>query len=109
MATNDSEAGFTVLSATGATEALALVDQDRPPLSAIVTDLAMPGLDGGALAEQLRRRYPAVPVLYMSGFTDDDVIRRGLMAPEQPFLQKPFGPDELARRVKALVEGAATA
>jgi PAS domain S-box-containing protein len=104
-----SEAGFTVLSATGATEALALVDRDRPPLSAIVTDLAMPGLDGGALAEQLRRRYPAVPVLYMSGFTDDDVIRRGLMAPEQPFLQKPFGPDELARRVKALVEGAATA
>ena len=57
------------------------------------------------LSEELRQRYPAVPVLYMSGFTDDDVIRRGLLEPEQPFLQKPFGPDELARRVKALVDG----
>jgi PAS domain S-box-containing protein len=98
-----SEVGYTVLSAGSGAEALELLGPYEAGPTIVVTDLAMAGVDGRTLAERLRERYPEVPVLYMSGFTGADVIRRGLMDADQPFLQKPFGPEELVHRVHALL------
>jgi len=57
-------------------------------------------MNGKELGEALLRRYPAIPVLYMSGYTDDDALLRGLVAPDAPFVAKPFTPDTLAGRVQ---------
>ncbi len=102
-----SEVGYTVLSAGSGAEALELLRPYEAGPVIVVTDLAMAGVDGRTLAERLRERYPNVPVLYMSGFTGADVIRRGLMDADQPFLQKPFGPDELVHQVQSLLDGRA--
>jgi PAS domain S-box-containing protein len=99
------EVGYTVLSAGSAAEAFKLLNSHHDGPGIVVTDLAMAGMDGRGLVEQLRARYPNLPVLYMSGFTGADVIRRGLMDADQPFLQKPFGPDELVHQVHAVMNG----
>jgi len=67
----------------------------------------MPGMSGGHLGERLARLRPGLPVLYTSGFTDEDVIRRGLLEHGQPFLQKPFPLNDLARRVREALDAAA--
>ena len=100
-----SEAGYTVLSAGSGAEALDLLGPYETGPAIVVTDLAMAEVDGRTLVERLRERYPEVPVLYMSGFTGADVIRRGLIEADQPFLQKPFGPDELVHQVQAMLNG----
>ena len=66
----------------------------------VITDLIMPHMDGKELGEEIARRYAALPVLYMSGYTDDDALLRGLVAPDAPFVAKPFAPDVLAGRVQ---------
>jgi CheY-like chemotaxis protein len=73
-------------------------------VSLVISDLVMPGIGGRELAEQIRRDWPETPILFTSGFTDDDVIRRGLMESGEPFLQKPWGPDSLLRIVRSLLD-----
>lgn len=75
----------------------------RPDL--VVTDLGMPNMDGRALGEALAAELPGPPILFMSGYTDDEVLRRGLLAAGQPFIQKPFTPDALAAKVRDLLAG----
>ena len=70
----------------------------------VVTDVVMPNLSGRELGERLAELRPGLPVLFISGYTDDDVIRRGLLTPGSPFLQKPFEPDALARKVRQVLE-----
>ena len=64
----------------------------------------MPGTSGGELGLLLADQYPSLPVLYTSGFADSDVVRRGLLDAGRPFLQKPFAPRELARKVREVLE-----
>jgi len=59
----------------------------------------MPGMSGRNLADQLVRRFPDVRVLYMSGYTDDAIVRHGMLETGLSFLQKPFRPDALVRKV----------
>jgi FixJ family two-component response regulator len=66
----------------------------------------MPGMSGRELGDRLARLRPGIPVLYTSGFTDEDVIRRGMLEEGRPFLQKPFKPHELARAVREALDGA---
>jgi CheY-like chemotaxis protein len=72
-------------------------------LDVLVTDLAMPRMDGRSLATRLLAARPEVPVLFMSGYTDDEVIHQGLLAEGQPFIQKPFTPLALAERVHEVI------
>jgi DNA-binding response OmpR family regulator len=74
----------------------------RPDL--VITDVVLPGRSGGWLAEQLLLETPGLPMLFMSGFTDEEVMRRGLLAAGRPFLQKPFAPAELAREVRRVLD-----
>jgi DNA-binding response OmpR family regulator len=69
----------------------------------VITDVVLPGMSGGWLAEQLSQALPGLPMLFMSGFTDEEVMRRGLLAAGRPFLQKPFAPAELAREVRRVL------
>jgi two-component system cell cycle sensor histidine kinase/response regulator CckA len=98
------EHGYRVLAATSLSDALQLAS--RTPVDLLVTDIVMPGGSGPSLAETLAaaRGGTPLPVLYISGYTGDEVIRQRLLRPEQPFLQKPFDGDVLARRVRALLD-----
>jgi PAS domain S-box-containing protein len=100
--------GYDVLQASNGAEALDLVDRLGPDgaLRLVVTDLAMPVMGGRELARRLaERRGDPVPLLFISGYTDDDLVRQNLLEHGQQFLPKPFSPDTLAARVRRLVEG----
>jgi FixJ family two-component response regulator len=68
-----------------------------------VVDVVMPGMTGQKLGERLREVRPGLPLVYMSGYTGDELSRRRLLHPSVPFLQKPFHPDELVLRVQELL------
>jgi DNA-binding response OmpR family regulator len=63
----------------------------------------MPGLNGRELSERLRRTQPGLPVLFMSGYTGDDVLARSLLPDDAAFIQKPFAPEELVARVRVML------
>lgn len=96
--------GYTVLEAGNGADAIDLVRRRPGTIDLVVTDVIMPVLGGRGLGEQLAQVRPDLPVLFISGYTDDDVIRRGLLAPDSPFLQKPFESDSLARKVREVLE-----
>jgi two-component system cell cycle sensor histidine kinase/response regulator CckA len=93
------EAGYTVLEATGGREAIEILMEAGDRLRLMVTDVVMPGMSGRDLATRLAELRPELPIIFMSGYTDEDVIRRGLMERGRRFIQKPFSPDALARHV----------
>jgi two-component system cell cycle sensor histidine kinase/response regulator CckA len=95
------ELGYDVVAAEGPTEALELA-ADGAPIDLLLTDVVMPGMNGRVLAERLRALRPELKVLFMSGYTDDAVIARGVIDHEMAFLQKPFGADQLAQAVAEL-------
>jgi len=97
--------GYTVLAASGGAEALAaFAGQDRP-IALLVTDVVMPGMGGRELAERLVAQRPGLKVLFMSGYTDDDIGRRGVLDPQIPFLAKPFTPEGLLRKIRDVLDG----
>ena len=71
----------------------------------MVTDLIMPGMSGRELVHALHQIRPELKALYFSGYTEDELIRRGLHDPSVAFLQKPFTADELGDRVRSLLDG----
>jgi two-component system, cell cycle sensor histidine kinase and response regulator CckA len=94
------EAGYTVLEASGGREALAIFREAGERLHLVVTDVIMPVMSGRDLANRIEEVRPGLPIIFMSGYTDEDVIRRGLLERGRRFIQKPFSPDELARQVQ---------
>jgi CheY-like chemotaxis protein len=99
--------GYHCLEAGDAGEALRVLEQEEGHVDLVITDVVMPGISGGDLGSRLAERYPALPVLYISAFADDDVIRRGLLDASRPFLQKPFSPGDLARKVREVLDSPA--
>ncbi|MGH2934682.1 MAG: response regulator [Gaiellaceae bacterium] len=99
--------GYGVVAAGGGEEAIAIAADLRPDV--VLTDVAMPGLNGRETAERIREIRPGVPVVFMSGYTDDAVLRRGIGDGATPFLQKPFGTDDLARAIDGALSQAARA
>jgi two-component system, cell cycle sensor histidine kinase and response regulator CckA len=97
------EQGYQVMEASDGHEALRLVEQADGALDLIITDVIIPGIDGTELARRASLVRPGLPILFMSGYTDDDIVRRGLLDGDQDFLQKPFTPDALIRRVAELL------
>jgi CheY-like chemotaxis protein len=96
--------GYTCHQARDAGEALRLLDDPGVRVDLVIADVVMPGLSGRDLGDRLVLLRPGIPVVYMSGFTDEDVIRRGMLKEGRPFLQKPFTPHELARVVREALD-----
>ena len=98
--------GWRVVEAPGPAEALAICTEGTEAFDVVVTDVVMPGLSGGELADRLEVLRPGVPVLFISGYADVDVIGRGQLRAGRQLLSKPFTGAELAYRVQELFAAA---
>ncbi|MBA4065410.1 MAG: hybrid sensor histidine kinase/response regulator [Isosphaera sp.] len=98
-------AGYAVVEASDGPGAVAVAAAHPGPIDLVVTDVVMPGMGGRAVAEAVRRGRPGVKVLYVSGYTDDAVLRHGVGGGADAFLQKPFTPRSLAEKVRAVLDG----
>jgi CheY-like chemotaxis protein len=96
--------GYTVLAAADGRDALRIVERHGGTIHLLLTDLVMPGLSGRELADQLQVRRPGIRVMYMSGYPGDAVVQHGTLTPGSAFLQKPFSPDSLARKVRDVLD-----
>ena len=101
--------GYRVLEARNGREALELTRRRDERLDVVVADVVMPEVSGRELADELSVTHPDLPVLFISGHADAEVVRRGLLVRDVPFLQKPFSPDELAAKVRELLESRSAA
>jgi PAS domain S-box-containing protein len=99
--------GYTVLDAANGAAALRLAESAHASgerIDLVLTDVVMPELGGRALGERLAVHQPGIRVLYMSGYTDDEILRRGLLVPGAEFLEKPFTPERLAGAVRQALD-----
>ena len=100
--------GYRVLEAENAIRALALADAHAGPIHLLVADVVMPGGSGRELARRLANSRPDTRVLYVSGYTDDAIVHHGMLEPGLNFLQKPFTPAALARKVRDVLDAPLT-
>jgi PAS domain S-box-containing protein len=98
-------AGYTVVGVPGPGEAIAYAEEHPGRIDLIATDMVMPGLSGREMVGRIRQQRPDVRVLFMSGYTDDAIMQRGVTEPGTAFLQKPFSGEGLARKVRAVLDG----
>jgi two-component system, cell cycle sensor histidine kinase and response regulator CckA len=101
------EFGYTVLTARHGRDALLLATGRGDTVDLLVTDVVMPEMSGRELVETLRDRQPDLRVLYISGYTDDEILRRGISGSETGFMRKPFSSEELVRRVRSALDAPA--
>lgn len=96
--------GYHVVSADGGDEALRLARRHEGPIDLLLTDIMMPGLNGVEVASRIARVRPGIRIFFMSGYADQDLVRQGLLEPGTRFLQKPFTPQELAGRIREILD-----
>ena len=97
------EHGHTVLEARHGKDALLLAERYERPIELLVTDVVMPEMGGAELARRMAERRPETKVLYVSGYTNDEVLRRGITSLGPTFVQKPFSPEDLRARVQTIL------
>ncbi|MFL5462510.1 MAG: PAS domain S-box protein [Gemmatimonadaceae bacterium] len=96
--------GYTVLSARHGREAEGIAGEYSHDIHLVITDVVMPEMGGRDLASALGALRPDVPILYVSGYTDDEIIRRGMLEPTMAFIEKPFTANALLRKVRELLD-----
>ncbi|MBK5188603.1 MAG: response regulator, partial [Gemmatimonadaceae bacterium] len=92
--------GYTVIVADNGVDALERVAEQGETIALVVTDVVMPAMSGGELAARLAETHPDLAVMFVSGYTDDVIVRRGLLDASASFLQKPFTACALAQAVR---------
>jgi two-component system cell cycle sensor histidine kinase/response regulator CckA len=97
------ESGYYVLEATRGTEALRFCEDYKDPIHLMITDLVMPQMGGRELARAVEKLRPEIPVLYMSGYTDDVIMQNDLFDPSASFLEKPFTLEALSTKVRKIL------
>jgi len=98
--------GYRVLAAESGMEAIKLAERWDQPIDLLLTDVVMPGMSGRELADRLAVKRPEMKVLYMSGYTNDAIVRHGVLEPGIFFLEKPFSQEALARKLREVLASA---
>jgi len=98
------ECGYAVLVAADGEEALRMLEQCDELIHLVITDVVMPQMNGAELAKQVRLLSPATKILYMSGYTDNAIVRHGVLEPGMAFIEKPFTPALLAEKIRELLD-----
>jgi two-component system cell cycle sensor histidine kinase/response regulator CckA len=98
------DGGYEVVSAPDAAAALALHGEHGAGIEALITDVVMPGLSGQDLADELRRRRPGLPVVFVSGYADDHVVEDARRDGATAFVEKPFTADELLAALRGVLD-----
>jgi nitrogen-specific signal transduction histidine kinase/CheY-like chemotaxis protein len=96
--------GYRVLPAQHGREAMDIATREEGVIHLVLTDIVMPGMNGRGLVEKLAGIRPTIKSLYMSGYTDDDIVRRGFVEPSKSFLQKPFTSQGLLQTVRKVLD-----
>ncbi len=95
--------GFEVIQAHGAREALAVAEAEEVHVSLLLTDVVMPGMSGRELSDRFRELRPEVPILFMSAYTEDEIILQGVRLAEVHFIAKPFTVEGLRKKVTEVI------
>jgi two-component system, cell cycle sensor histidine kinase and response regulator CckA len=96
--------GYRVIPAQHGRAAMEIASKEEGRIDLVLTDVVMPGMNGRGLVERLVGIRPRIKSLYMSGYTDDDIIRRGFIEPSKSFLQKPFTSEALLQTVRKVLD-----
>jgi DNA-binding NtrC family response regulator len=96
--------GYTVLQAAHGEQALAVAMTHTGTIDLLITDVVMPGMSGGELATRFLRLKPGVRVLYISGYSDDEIVRAGVTQADVAFLQKPFSYQTFIGKVREVLD-----
>jgi PAS domain S-box-containing protein len=97
-------AGYTVIAATDGADAVRLFTEHDGAIDLVVTDVVMPGLGGRELVGRLKIMRPDLPVLFVSGYTEEGVRKQGVLEPGSAYLEKPFTPEKLLRMTRAILD-----
>jgi two-component system cell cycle sensor histidine kinase/response regulator CckA len=97
--------GYTVIPAIDGADALLLFTEHDGAIDLVVTDVVMPGLSGRELVGRLKIMSPQLPVLFVSGYTEEGVRKQGVLEPGAAYLEKPFAPDRLLHKVREILDG----
>src|SRR4029079_14951210 len=98
--------GYTIIPAASGAEALTICADYPDRIDLLITDVVMPGMGGRQLVERLAPTRPGMKILYMSGYTDDAIVHHGVLDSGTAFLQKPFTPDALIKKVREVLDAA---
>lgn len=96
--------GYQILTAGSGKEALEVVNKYSAKIDLLLTDVVLPGMIGGEIADALREADPDLKVLYMSGYTKNAIVQQGRLEKDVNLLEKPFGPRELAEAVRQVID-----
>jgi CheY-like chemotaxis protein len=96
--------GYQVLTASGGEQAIRVSDSHSAEISALITDVIMPGMSGRQVAEELKRRRTGIKVLFLSGYTEDVIAEHGVLEPGVDFLAKPFHLEDLGRKLREVLD-----
>ncbi len=96
--------GYTVLEAANGKQAIEVFSSNKDKIDMVLTDVIMPEMSGRKMIETLYEAYPNITALYMSGYTDDAIIKHGVLEPGMAYIQKPFSPKALIQKVRQVLE-----
>ena len=96
--------GYTVLKASSGKEALQICREYKGDIHLLLTDVVMPGMSGKVLADEIKPLHPDIKVLFMSGYTDNAIVHRGMLDEGIRFIQKPFSPHDLVCKVRQILD-----